>query len=102
MRLHYLRFRPLIVLLLLLLILLQYKLWFEPGGILQMLNLKHKIATQTEKNQDLSQRNQKLMAKVEDLKRGNQVIESHARHDLGMVKKDETYYQIVKEDQEKS
>ena len=89
------RFRPFIFLLVFLLILLQYELWFQPGGIIQMFHLQKQITDQDKKNSQLQQRNDILIAKVQDIQRGNQVIEGYARENLGMVKKDETYYQVV-------
>lgn len=96
-----LRFRPFLFLLLFLVILLQYKLWFEPGGVIQMLHLRKQIATQETVDQKLHQRNATVLAQVQSIQQGNQVIEGHARHDLGMVKKDETFYQVVN-DKEKN
>lgn len=89
------RLKPLIIILLLLLILLQYKLWFEPGGIINILHLNQQVAVQQTQNSSLQQRNNHLIAQVEKMQKGNQLIESRARHDLGMVKKNETFYQIV-------
>ncbi len=91
------RFRPFIFLLVFLLILLQYELWFQPGGFIQMFHLQKQIAAQDKKNSKLQQRNDILIAKVQDIQHGNQVIEGYAREDMGMIKKDETYYQVVNE-----
>jgi cell division protein FtsB len=33
---------------------------------------------------------------VRDLKEGNEAIEERARLELGMIKRDETFYQVVK------
>jgi cell division protein FtsB len=84
-----------IIALVLLLLLLQYKLWFEETGINQYRRLKAAVAAQTEKNTALKQRNQALAADIKDLKHGSEAIEERARQDLGMVKQNETYYQIV-------
>lgn len=96
------RFRPFIFLLLFLLLLLQYELWFQPGGIIQLFHLQKQIAEQDKKNSKLQERNDILIEKVRDIQRGNQVIEGYAREDLGMVKKDETYYQVVNEGEKKN
>ncbi|MGH8400795.1 MAG: septum formation initiator family protein, partial [Gammaproteobacteria bacterium] len=37
-----------------------------------------------------------LAAEVKDLKQGQAAIEEQARADLGMIKKGETFYQIVR------
>jgi cell division protein FtsB len=48
-------------------------------------------------NTSLSERNQQLHAEVLDLKQGIDAIEERARHDLGMVKPNETFYQLVED-----
>jgi cell division protein FtsB len=84
-----------IVALVCLLLLLQYKLWFDETGIHQYNRLKIAVTDQTEKNNTLKQRNQALAADIKDLKHGSEAIEERARQDLGMLKQDETYYQII-------
>ncbi len=91
----HIHFKPFTVLLIFLLILLQYELWFQQGGIIQLFHLQKQITQQNEKNYQLQQRNDILIAKVQDIQRGNQVIEGYARENFAMVKKDETYYQVV-------
>jgi cell division protein FtsB len=53
--------------------------------------------TQIEENQRLSERNQSLAAEVLDLKQGMEAIEERARSEMGMIKNNETFYQIVDE-----
>ena len=38
-----------------------------------------------------------LLAEVKDLKKGDAAIEERARNELGMIKKGETYIQVVTE-----
>ena len=90
-----LRVRPIVIVLLLLLIVLQYKLWFEPNGLLKMFALKKDIAVQKKKNDLLHDRNDVLTAQVEQLKSSQQGVEGRARDELGMIKKGEQFYQIV-------
>ena len=52
---------------------------------------------QIEENQQLSDRNQSLAAEVLDLKQGMEAIEERARSEMGMVKNNETFYQIIDE-----
>ena len=49
----------------------------------------------------LQERNKALAAEVHDLKQGLEAIEERARNELGMIKKDETFYQIIKPVEEK-
>ena len=84
-----------ISLLAVMLIALQYKLWVGDGGIPDVLELQHEITSiQLEKLQ-LEERNESLHAEVSDLKKGLDAIEERARSELGMIGKDEVFYQII-------
>ena len=74
---------------------LQYRLWLGDGSIAEILNLRTAIETQHQENDRLYARNRELEAEVIDLKTGLESIEYRARRDLGMTRKDETFYQIV-------
>lgn len=87
--------RSLVALLSALAIFLQYEIWSVNGGISQVWKLKHAIIIVEEQNKELQQKNTILAADVEDLKHGDESIEEHARMDLGMIKKNEIFYQIV-------
>ncbi len=50
---------------------------------------------QQEKNSTLKARNDMLDAEVRDLKSGSAAIEERARSELGMVKQDEVFYQVL-------
>ncbi len=78
-----------------LLVVLQYPLWFGSGGVLALWRLNREIAAQQVDNLALRERNAALEAEVGDLKRGYDAIEERARNELGMVKKNETFYQII-------
>jgi len=77
------------------LVLLQYPLWFGDGGVIAAWQLKREIAAQQKENEQLRERNRALEAQVNDLKQGLEVIEGRARSELGMVKKGETFYQVI-------
>ncbi len=83
------------MILLLLLLFLQYRLWFESGGVIDMLHLKKSVAQQTQENDKIKKRNQLLAEQVQRLQKNPAAVEAHARQDLGMVKKGETFYQVV-------
>jgi len=85
------------VVLAILLLLLQYQLWFGNGGLLRSWQMEERLAQQKADNAKLEERNKALEAEVRDLKHGIEAIEERARADLGMVKKDETFYQVVEE-----
>lgn len=81
--------------LILLLLLLQIKLWFGDGNLLEAWQLRDAIDRQKIENAQLQYRNDVLEAEVDDLKKGLDAIEERARKELGMIKKGETFFQIV-------
>ena len=85
----------LIVILLVLLALLQYRLWLSPGGMVDVNQLKQTKQELVRENGSLRERNASLAAEVIDLKHGLEAIEERARSDMGMVKTDEVFYQII-------
>ena len=89
--------RWLVWLLVVLLVLLQYKLWVGDGSFAEVWDLYQQVETQREENQQLRERNQTLEAEVQDLKQGLGAVEERAREELGMIKKGETFYQIIEE-----
>jgi cell division protein FtsB len=78
-----------------LIVLIQYPLWFGKGGWLRAWELERHVQAQRAKNAQLEARNARLAADVNDLKRGTEAIEERARHELGMVRADEVFFQYV-------
>lgn len=89
--------RMLTVLLIALLGWLQYDLWLGKNGFSDYWEIKNNVAVQQLANDKLRQRNQQMYAEIADLKRGQEAIEERARHELGMIKPDETFFRIVNE-----
>lgn len=85
----------LIVILLVLLALLQHRLWFSPGGMADVSELKQAQQELVRGNDRLRERNASLAAEVIDLKHGLEAVEERARSDMGMIKTDEVFYQII-------
>ena len=74
---------------------LQYPLWLGDGGALSLWKLKREIAAQKSENGKLRERNLALEAEVRDLKEGYEALEERARAELGMVRRGETFYQMI-------
>ncbi len=89
--------RLVVAILVTLLLVLQYRLWFSDGGLVKMWQLSESLEQQKQENARLLERNRALEAEVIDLKQGLQAIEERARTELGMVKKDETFFQVIDE-----
>ena len=87
--------KKLLALLVVLLIYLQYSLWFGDGSLQEVWRLHKDVEQQRQENAVLRERNEALEAEVLDLQQGLEAIEEHAREDLGMIKKGETFYQVI-------
>lgn len=74
---------------------LQYKLWFGEGSIHEWMQIKAKTEQQILANQQMSAKNQSLIADIKELKSADQALEEDARQNLGMIKSDETYFQLI-------
>ena len=73
---------------------LQYPMWLGKGGWLQVRELGKQVQTQQAANATLKARNDALDAEVRDLKTGSEAIEERARSELGMVRRDEVFFQV--------
>lgn len=80
--------------------LLQYPLWLGKGSWLKVWEFDQQVITQHETNRKLQIRNAALDAEVRDLKQGSDAIEERARSELGMIKQDETFFQVAKDSEE--
>lgn len=78
-----------------LIVLIQYPLWFGKGGWLRVWEVNRQLDAQQEKNRVLEARNAALAAEVRDLKQGTEAIEERARYELGLIRADEIFIQIV-------
>lgn len=79
----------------LLIALLQYPLWLGKGSWLRVWDLNRQISAQKALNTELKVRNESIDAEVRDLKQGSAAIEERARSELGMIKQDEVFYQVL-------
>ena len=74
---------------------LQYPLWIGKGSWTKVWELERTLEQSREGNAKLKARNDALDAEVRDLKEGMDAIEERARLELGMIRRDEVFYQIV-------
>ncbi len=87
--------KGIIAILIILLVLLQYQLWLGDGGIPEVLQMQKEVALKQQQRDKLQERNKGLDAEVSDLKKGIDAIEERARSELGMIGKNEKFYQII-------
>lgn len=78
-----------------LIIAIQYPLWLGKGGWFKVWDHEHQLGEQKKNNRDMQTRNDALDAEVRDLRSGMEAVEERARYEMGLVKPDEVYFQIV-------
>ncbi|HEY6126343.1 MAG TPA: cell division protein FtsB, partial [Steroidobacteraceae bacterium] len=76
-------------------LLLQYRLWLSGDGVRELARLSEAVERQKSDNEEAAERNKQLIAEVADLKAGMAAIEERARSELGMIGRNETFYQVV-------
>ena len=76
-------------------LLLAYTLAVGKGGLLDIWNMKRDISAQQEQNERLKQRNRELAGEIVNLQKGTEAIEERARSDLGLIRPDEVFVQIL-------
>ena len=81
--------------LLLVVLMLQYRLWLSGDGVRELARLSEAVERQQSRERGTQERNQQLIAEVADLKAGMAAIEERARSELGMIGRNETFYQVV-------
>jgi len=74
---------------------LQHRLWLSGDGVREVTRLSEAVERQKAENEQLVARNEQMVAEVSDLKAGMAAIEERARSELGMIGRNETFYQVV-------
>jgi cell division protein FtsB len=70
-------------------------LWHGDGSFKQIEKYQRQLDQLQQQLELKQQRNKALKAEVLDLRKGKEAIEETARHDLGLIKKDETFFQVI-------
>ncbi len=73
----------------------QVELWSSRSGVRSVMELQNQIEAQMRENAALRERNLALDAEVQDLKQGLEAVEERARSEMGMIRENEVFYQIV-------
>lgn len=81
--------------LVMLLFMLQYRLWFGKNSIPDYVAINQQVVEQQKYIASLEQRNNLLVADVNDLKIGIEAMEERARNELGLIKQGETFFRIL-------
>lgn len=78
-----------------LLLLIQYPLWLGRGGWLTVRKMDGQVDVAHKKIDELKARNAKLASEVRDLQEGTGAIEERARYELGMIRQNEIFIQVL-------
>jgi len=70
-------------------------MWFGDANVIELAQLQESINVQNAENDQLLLRNHQLAAEVSDLRKDLVAVEERARSELGMVKPNETFYQLI-------
>ena len=76
-----------------LLLVVQWQLWFGKGGWLRVWQLQAQLEAQRAANALALASNAALAAEIDSLRAGGEAIEERARHQLNMIRGDETFFQ---------
>ena len=87
--------RILALVLVILIAAIQTPLWFGKGGWLRVWEIDRQLEAQRHDNETMRARNAALDAEVRDLKTGYDAIEERARSELGMIRQDEVFFQVL-------
>ena len=87
--------KGIIAALVVILALLQYKLWIGNGSFAEVYRLDQTIIAQEKENAAAKERNLALQAEVDDLKHGMDALEERARSELGMIKRNESFFRVI-------
>jgi cell division protein FtsB len=86
-----------IVVIILLIVHLQYRLWVGDGSVAQIKEYQARLDVLKQKAKEKKERNEALYAEIQDLRKGEEAIEERARDEFGMVKENETFFQVIEE-----
>tara|TARA_B100000686_G_scaffold355390_1_gene474469 strand:- start:31185 stop:31460 length:276 start_codon:yes stop_codon:yes gene_type:complete len=75
---------------------LQYSLWVGDNNLTDLYKMNVQIENLQKENKELRNKNNNLHADVIDIKNRPGAIERKARYDLGLIKKGESFYQIIR------
>lgn len=89
------RIKILIAIIILLTVDLQYRLWWGDASIFQIREYQQRLDRLKKSAQEKKERNDALYAEVLDLRKGDEAIEERARYELGMIKENETFFQVI-------
>ena len=74
---------------------LQYRLWCGDASVFKIRDYQTRLEQLQQESRQKLERNQALYAEVKDLRKGKEAVDERARYELGMIKKNETFFQVI-------
>jgi cell division protein FtsB len=75
---------------------LQYSLLVGNNSIFTYMNLNNKLRDYNTQLLDYKNKNKYLKSEIKNLKNNNNSLETYAREKFGFIKKNETFFQIIR------
>lgn len=85
----------LLILLSILLVLLLGRLWLGNGSFIDIWHMQEQIKQMTVINEQKKAKNRMLEAEINEFKSGDEAVIERARTEFGMIKRGETFYQVI-------
>lgn len=80
---------------LVLLLIVHFKIWDTGSGFLHLFELGRATDIQAQLNMKIKQENEKMAAKIQNIKSKPEILERSARENLGMISKREIFFQFA-------
>jgi cell division protein FtsB len=65
------------------------------ASLTQIIESRHRLEALTKDKKKKNKTHDSLYAEVVDLRKGSETIEERARYELGMIKENETFFQVL-------
>ncbi len=75
---------------------LQYSLLIGDNSIFTYINLNNKLSENNAKSLDYKNKNKYLKSEIKNLQSSDKALEIYAREKFGFIKKNETFFQIIR------
>ena len=75
---------------------LQYSLLFSSNNLMTFFNLQNTAHKYSNDMNMIKSKNKKLTMEIENIHKNSETLEIHARENYGYIKKNETFFQVIK------
>jgi len=75
---------------------LQYSLFLSNNSVITFFNLKNNLEEYSSKIHNIKEKNNLLISEIGSIKKNKNSLEIYARENFGYIKKNETFFQIIR------